>query len=125
MKVARWIRYGILAALVTGLLFFTAGYARLLLKSLLPLGIGILIAYILLPLVEMLEKARISRKVSILISYFIGLMLILTFLIGLIPILIENMKDITGMIPEIFETGLNSLNRFIEKTFLWHGRRTF
>ncbi len=115
MKAGRWIRIGILAALIAGLLFFIVRYGRDFLQAMLPLGIGILIAYILLPVVEAMERIKIPRKVSIILSFGLGFFIIMVIMLWLIPILVENIKDLTGTIPDIFETGLRELRFFIER----------
>lgn len=115
MKAGRWTRIGILAALFAGLLFFIIRYGKAFMQAMLPLGIGIVIAYILLPLVEALDNLKISRIFSILISFALSLFIILVILLWLIPIFIENIKDLTTVLPGMFEETFKNLRLLIER----------
>jgi len=115
VKAGRWIRIGILAALFVGLLFFAVKYAKDFFQALLPLGIGIVIAYILLPLVEALDKLKIPRTISIAISFVLSLVVILVILLWLIPIFVNNIRDLTTVLPEMFEEIFLNLKGFIER----------
>lgn len=115
MKAGRWTRIGILAALFAGLLFFIIRYGKAFMQAMLPLGIGIVIAYILLPVVEALDNLKISRVFSILISFALSIFIILVILLWLIPIFIENIKDLTTVLPGMFEETFNNLKGFIER----------
>lgn len=84
-------------------------------QAMLPLGIGIVIAYILLPVVEALDNLKISRVFSILISFALSIFIILVILLWLIPIFIENIKDLTTVLPGMFEETFNNLKGFIER----------
>lgn len=115
MKAGRWMRIGVLAALLAGLLFFIIRYGKPFMKAMMPLGIGIVIAYILLPMVEALDKWKLSRTVSILISFALSLILILVILLWLIPVFVQNIKDLAVMLPGMFEEGFEGLKGFIER----------
>lgn len=115
VKAGRWTRIGILAALFAGLLFFIIRYGKAFMQAMLPLGIGIVIAYILLPLVEALDNLKISRIFSILISFALSLFIILVILLWLIPIFIENIKDLTTVLPGMFEETFKNLRLLIER----------
>ncbi len=115
MKAGRWTQIGILAALFAGLLFFIIRYGKAFMQAMLPLGIGIVIAYILLPLVEALDNLKISRIFSILISFALSLFIILVILLWLIPIFIENIKDLTTVLPGMFEETFKNLRLLIER----------
>lgn len=115
MKAGRWIRIGILAALAAGLLFFIIRYGKELLNALIPLGIGVVIAYILLPVVDALDNLKTSRIVNILISFGISIIVIMLVMLWLIPILIDNIRNLTAIIPSIFEAVSTSFFAFIQK----------
>lgn len=115
MKAGRWIRIGILAALLAGLLFFVIKYAKGFLQAMLPLGIGIVIAYILLPLVEALDKLKVPRTIGIVISFVLSMVIILVILLWLIPIFVNNIRDLTTVLPDMFEETFQNLKGFIER----------
>lgn len=115
MKAGKWIRIGILAALVTGLIFFVIRYGKQFMLAMLPLGIGVVVAYILLPLVDAFDNLKTSRTISILISFVLGIIVIMVIMLWLIPILIDNIKDLTAVLPEMFDTTFKNLVVFIEK----------
>jgi len=115
VKAGRWTRISILAALFAGLLFFAVKYAKAFFQALLPLGIGILIAYILLPLVEVLDNLKIPRTISIVISFVLSLVVFLVILLWLIPIFVNNIRDLTTVLPEMFEEIYLNLKGFIER----------
>lgn len=115
MKTAdRWIRIGILSSLFAGLIFLLVCYGKSLIQAMLPLGIGVIIAYIELPVVETVDKLKTSRTASILITFIISFLIIIIVLLCIIPLLIENIKDLTNVIPDIFNSTLNNVLRFIE-----------
>ena len=116
----RWIRIGVLAALMAGLLFFIIRYGRDLLEALLPLGIGIILAYVLLPMVDAFDNMKTSRTISIIISFVLSILVILVILLWLIPILINNVKDLTAILPSMFDKALQSIMTFIERNIPRH-----
>lgn len=115
MKAGLCIRIGILAALLTGLLFFVMKYGKEFIQAMLPLGIGIIIAYIILPLVEALDNLKVNRIISISISFVFSIIVIMVILLWLIPIFVDNIKDLTAVLPGMFETTFQNMKAFIEK----------
>ncbi len=115
MKAGRWIRIGILAALLAGLLFFMTRYVKVFLQALMPLGIGIVVAYLLLPLVEALDRMKVPRTLGVVISFVLSLLIILVILFWLVPILVDNIKDLTTILPEMFDELFQNLKGFIER----------
>jgi predicted PurR-regulated permease PerM len=93
--------------------------------ALLPLGIGIVIAYILLPLVEALDRLKIPRTISIVISFVLSLIIIMVILLWLVPIFVDNIKDLTTVLPEIFEETFLNLKGFIERNIPIGWRRNY
>lgn len=120
MKAGRWIRIGILAALAAGLLFFIIRYRMEIIDALIPLGIGVIIAYILLPVVDAFDNLKMSRTASILISFGISIVVIVLLMLGLIPILINNIKDLTAVIPGILEAVSARFFAYIQKNIPPH-----
>lgn len=115
MKAGQRSRAGILIALFAGLLFFVIKYGKAVMQAMLPLGIGIILAYILLPSVEAFDNLKIPRTVSILLSFLFSLILILVILLWLIPIFTENIRDLTAILPGMFDSAFQGLKIFIEK----------
>ncbi|ANX01271.1 hypothetical protein CSTERLE_06655 [Thermoclostridium stercorarium subsp. leptospartum DSM 9219] len=115
MRINRWTRNGIAVGLVAGILFFALFLGREILRALLPLITGIIVSYILLPLVEWFENLKISRTTSILLSIFLSFAIILMIFIWLIPVLIENVRDLTKVLPELYNSALVSFTDFIHR----------
>lgn len=115
MKVAgRRVRIGILSGLIIGLIYLALCYGKNLMQAMLPLGIGIVIAYIELPIVEAADKLKRSRTLSILISFSISFFIVIIILLCIIPLIIDNIKDLTKVIPGITNTVFNKLLTFIK-----------
>ena len=110
----RWIRISILSGLVLGILFSALYFGKSLLQAMLPLGLGVVIAYIELPIVEYADKLKISRTISILLSFLISFFIIIITLLCIIPLLVDNIKGLTSFIPGAFNTILNYVLSFIE-----------
>lgn len=115
MKTAdRWIRIGILISLFAGLVFLMLRHGKSLMQAMLPLGLGVVIAYIELPLVEAADRLKTSRTVSILLTFTISFLIIIIVLLCIVPLLINNIRDLSNTIPDMFNSALNSVLKFIE-----------
>lgn len=115
MKAGKWVCIVILAVLVAGLLFFLIRYAKQVMKAAAPLWLAILAAYCMLPVVEWLDKSKLSKNTSIVVSFALSILVILVILLWLIPVLIENIKDLTEVIPDLCSNAIKSIKGFIEK----------
>ncbi|NLM10526.1 MAG: AI-2E family transporter [Clostridiaceae bacterium] len=122
MKAIRWIKIGITVTLFAGFLFFIVFFGGEIVQAMFPLGIGIAISYILLPLVDYFEKIKIPRTVGILFAILFSIIVILAIFIWLIPILANNIKELTRVLPELFSSVFNDFISFIEKNVPenWH-----
>ena len=80
---------------------------------LLPFIIGIILAYILNPLVLKLEDIGLSHFFSVLIALLISICFFLGGFIFLIPVLLDQLTDIITKMPIIYQKVLN----FIEQNF--------
>lgn len=122
MKSSRWVKTGIVIALLAGFLFFIFIFGREILRAVFPLVIGIAVSYILLPLVEFFEKLKISRTLGILFSILFSIIIILAIFIWLIPILANNIKELTRVLPELLYSSFSNFMSFIEKNAPdnWH-----
>jgi len=123
MKAGKWIRIGILAALVAGLLFLLMRYARQVLRAATPLWLGIAAAYFLLPITEWFEKHKLSKNTSIIAAYTLSITVLLVILLWLVPILIDNIKDLTEVIPDLCSKTLHNIKAFVERNMpeQWRG----
>ena len=70
----------------------------------LPLFIGILIAWLFDPFVKWLETKKIKRTWGAVITYLIIFLVIVLFLVTLIPLLIEQVREFAHIIPNVFAT---------------------
>ena len=102
--------------------FFIVFFGGEIVQAMFPLGIGIAISYILLPLVDYFEKIKIPRTVGILFAILFSIIVILAIFIWLIPILANNIKELTRVLPELFSSVFNDFISFIEKNVPenWH-----
>ena len=115
MKAGKWIRIGILAALVAGLLFLLMRYSKQVLRAAAPFWFGIIAAYFLLPVVEWFDKRKISKNASIIAAFALSVTIILAILLWLIPILIDNIKDLSEVVPDLCSRIILNIKTFIEK----------
>lgn len=81
-----------------------------------PLGIATAISYILLPVVDYSEKLKMPRTVGIIISILLSMVVILAVFVWIIPILANNISDISRALPELFNSVFNNIVYFVEKT---------
>lgn len=110
----KWIRISILSGLIIGILLFVFFFGKRLVQAMLPLGLGVVIAYIELPIVESADKLRLSRTMSIILSFLISFLIIIVTLLCVVPLLVDNIKGLTSFIPGVFDTLLNYVLSFIE-----------
>jgi predicted PurR-regulated permease PerM len=84
-----------------------------LLKIISPLFIGIIIAWLLDPIVTYLSKKGIRRVLGSIICYAVILGLIFLIVGSLVPVLYEQINDfVTTTIPSIYESTKNYINEF-------------
>lgn len=110
----KWIRISILSGLIIGILLVVFFFGKRLVQAMLPLGLGVVIAYIELPIVESADKLKISRTMSIILSFLISFLIIIVTLLCVVPLLVDNIKGLTSFIPGAFNTLLNYVLSFIE-----------
>ena len=105
-KQARLIWMGVTAlcvalflAVLAGL-FWAAGWAlQRLTPVLLPLAVAGIIAYLLDPVVDYLERKRMPRSAAILLVFFLGLALVVGISATVIPRLVVETKDLAEKVP--------------------------
>lgn len=115
MKLSRLIKIFVVSALILGLIFLSFLFGKDIINAMLPLIIGIIITYLLLPLIDFFEKRNISRTMSILISMSLIVFIIFAILKWIIPIMASNITEIVKVIPDIFDSVYKSLLDLIEK----------
>ncbi len=70
----------------------------------LPLFIGVLIAWLFDPFIKWLEKKKVKRILGALITYLIIFIVIFLVLVTLIPLLINQIKELIHIIPAVIDT---------------------
>ena len=78
-----------------------------------PLFIGIVIAWLLNPLINYLDKKGIRRSIGISLSYLVLVVMMLLIVISIIPIISDQLVDLTNSIPSITD----SMHRTIDSIF--------
>ncbi|MHB1346797.1 MAG: AI-2E family transporter [Candidatus Humimicrobiaceae bacterium] len=111
MKKVGIFSWSLIGLLILGVLFF---YVISLIRSaILPLLIGIIIAYILIPLVKLLRK-KMRKIFAVAITYIFFLAIIFVLLFFIIPLVIEQFKIFIGRIPAYLEGITAFLNSFLK-----------
>lgn len=115
MKASRWIKAGISVALAAGFIFFIVLWGSEILNALFPFFTGIIFSYVLLPLAECFERLKISRTLSILFSILLSLVIVILIFVWLIPVLLNNIKDLTRVLPELYHSVSSNITEFVER----------
>ena len=100
-----WFAFTTLAVVIVlgvlGLIAWSCGWILQQLSSvLLPLAVAGIIAYLLDPLVNIIEKHNIPRIRAILLVFFSAVMLILAMLAWLVPYLVVEISDLINRLPD-------------------------
>lgn len=90
---------GILLALLGVLLWGFGWLLQQLSSVLLPLAIAGIIAYLLDPVVDFLERKKMRRTGAILLVFFLGVLLVLIFLALVVPRLVIEIRDLIEQVP--------------------------
>ncbi len=80
-----------------------------------PFFIGYVLAWLLNPLVTRLEKKKIGRVLGSIIVFLLFLVLIFLIIKVMIPMLYEQINDFIGIIPGLFDSFSDYLQRIFEK----------
>ncbi|HEY5501507.1 MAG TPA: AI-2E family transporter, partial [Candidatus Humimicrobiaceae bacterium] len=111
MKKIGVFSWSLIGLLIIAALFF---YILFLIKAaILPLLIGIIIAYMLIPLVKLLRK-KMRKIFAVTITYLVFLSIIFVFLFFIIPLVIEQFKIFIAKIPYFLEGITGFLNNFLK-----------
>ena len=109
-------KVGIFSWSLIGLLILTALFfyiISLIKAAILPLLIGTIIAYILIPLVKLLRK-KMRKIFAVFITYLLFLGIIFVLLFFIIPLVIEQFKIFVVKIPSYIEGVTGFLNNFLK-----------
>jgi len=66
-----------------------------------PIVLGLVLAYMIEPLVYMLQRIKISRTISIILSFLMVFIILILLIIFIAPLFIRNLKDIIESLPKI------------------------
>ena len=90
---------GILLALLGVLLWGVGWLLQQLSSVLLPLAIAGIIAYLLDPVVDFLERKKMKRAWAILLVFFLGVLVVLIFFALVVPRLVIEIRDLIEQVP--------------------------
>ena len=102
---------------VLAVIFWAAGWAlQRLTPVLLPLAIAGIIAYLLDPVVDYLERKRVPRSAAILLVFFLGLGVVVGISATVIPRLVVETKDLAEKVPVYRDRIVNDANEWMVKS---------
>lgn len=90
------------------------GFIGTLLKVMSPLFIGIIIAWLFNPLVKFLTKHKFNRVFATILVYAVFIALLLVVLINSVPVLTDQLKDFTNIVPDITKNLSESLDKILD-----------
>ena len=95
----------------------SAGLLYLLAPILLPFVAGALLAYLGDPLVDRLEKLKISRTLSVVVVFFMIFLIMLPILLYLVPLLESQIKTLITKMPGYIDWIMINLEPTLQETF--------
>ena len=114
-----WSIIGFLAIIA---LFFYIIY--LMKAAIIPLLIGIIIAYMLIPIVRLFRR-RMRKIFAVSLTYFLFLAVIFVLMLFIIPLVVEQFKTFVGKIPVYLEGISEFLNNFLKNSPMMKNLRKF
>jgi predicted PurR-regulated permease PerM len=102
-------------AFVAALLWGFAWMAQQLSSILLPLAVAGIIAYLLDPLVDGLERLKVPRMRAILLVFFLGVMLVLISLSTVVPRLIVEIQALASQVPQLSDQVVERVKSWLEQ----------
>ncbi|AEF17173.1 MULTISPECIES: AI-2E family transporter [Thermoanaerobacterium] len=96
----RYIRYFTWIIIILVVLYFFYMNANKIKEILLPLLVSIILAYLINPIVTYIEKKGIKRVQSIIIVYFLLMIVVSLFAIFIFPVIVNEMSNLFKMIPD-------------------------
>ncbi len=106
----RYIPISIFGLLILIILYFLS-------KVILPFFISALLAYLLNPVVDLLEKKRVPRVVSILLIFLGAIILLTIFILVIIPTVKHELEIVINNIPRYIEVIQDKILPYLEETF--------
>jgi predicted PurR-regulated permease PerM len=106
---ARWSLTAFAFWLIGWMLWQTGG-------QLLPFIVGLILAYLLLPLVNRLSR-RVPRWAAILIIYAIGLTVFISAIVFVVPPVVKQIGEFFGQLPEFYE---KQVQPFVDERLTWY-----
>jgi predicted PurR-regulated permease PerM len=102
-------------AFVAALLWGFAWVAQQLSSVLLPLAVAGIIAYLLDPVVDGLERLKVPRMRAILLVFFLGVMLVLVTLWTIVPRLIVEAQTLASQVPQLSDQVVDRTKSWLEQ----------
>lgn len=84
-------------------------------KILIPLFIGVLIAWLLNPIINWLQKKGIRRKLGTILAYIVLIAILYLIIIAILPLLYNQVVDLVSSLPSIFEDVKNIIDGTFNK----------
>jgi len=91
----------LLLSFIGGAFWVLGWVAQKLSSVLLPLAVAGIIAYLLDPLVDILERRKVPRVRAILLVFFLGLMTVLIVMSAIVPRLLVEAQDLVSQVPQL------------------------
>jgi predicted PurR-regulated permease PerM len=111
----------IFLAFVAALTWGFAWLAQQLSSILLPLAVAGILAYLLDPIVDGLERLKVPRIRAILLVFFLGVMLILMAMSTIIPRLIVETQELANQVPQLSDQVQEKVKAWLESS-TWGGK---
>ena len=77
---------------------------------LMPLFIGVLIAWLIRPIINYIEKYKFNRVVALLFIYIVMVLIIYFCFVNFIPIFVKEFNEFIKVFPKIIDSFLNNIN---------------
>ena len=85
-----------------------------LLKVISPIFIGFILAWLLDPIVDKIEKQKVPRVLACIIVYLVLIIIIALFFYLIIPTFVTQVGDFVSTLPDIFKDLAKSLDKFLD-----------
>ena len=103
-------------AFLAGLIWGLTWVAQQLSSLLLPLAVAGILAYLLDPVVDGLERMKVPRVRGILLVFFLGVMLILMAMSTVVPRLIVETQELAKQVPQLSNQVENKVKAWLERS---------
>lgn len=101
---------------ILGAVFLLAGYLLFAVRGiLLPFILAIILAYVLNPLVEILEHYRFPRTGALLVIYSIGILTAFLAVVYGIPVIVRELNNLAGDVPRLTSQTQREINAVYER----------